>query len=529
MQMSTAPNTAEIPKDTDQLEQLVVKLRGRVDYQESVIGTLHAEVALLKKRIFGKSSERFTEDESQLKLLFDEAEGTADESAEEPEEELEEITCKRRKKGGRKLIPAHIPREEVIHEIEDERKNCPHCGAVRPDLGFEDSEEIEYIPARVVVKKHRRRKYGPCGCRDFAEDESVPQVIVAPKPARLLPGSIASSSLLAYIIAGKFCDALPFYRQSQLLKRSDIDISRTNMANWTIKAAAKCERLIELMREKTREGPLINMDETRVQVIREPGRKAEDTSYMWVCVSSCSKGRIVLYNYARTRAAQIPLKLLKGFKGILQTDACSAYNEAAREYQLTHIGCLAHVRRKFMDAEGSGNSKDSLARTPLELFKKIYKVERNLRVRLRLKRITPDQFAALRRGGTKPYWKAFRRWLDDTAPMVPPSLPLGKAITYAQNEYTRVIKYLKYPQVTPDNNIAENAIRPFVVGRKNWLFCNTPSGAYASAVMYSLTETAKANGLNPQKYLQQVFEALPLIGEEDTESLKKLLPWNIAQ
>ena len=521
--MSTAAPNVELPED---IEQLVFKLRQRIDYQESIIGTLHDEIALLKKRIFARSSERFTEDKGQLKLAFDEAEATADESAEEPEDESEEITCRRRRKG-RKPIAPHIPREEVIHEIEDEGKNCPHCDAPRPDLGFEDSEEIDYIPAKVVVKKHRRRKYGACLCRDFARDESSPQVIIAPKPARLLPGSIASSGLLSYIMASKFCDGLPFYRQSKLLERSDIHISRVNMANWTIKAASKCERLIELMRARIREGPLVNMDETRVQVLKEPGRKAEENSYMWVCVSSCSQGKIVLYNYSRTRAGEIPLKLLKGFKGILQTDGYSAYDGAVQAYELTHIGCLAHVRRKFMDAHTPNTT--SLAKTPLNLFKEIYKVERELRVRLRKKRITPDQFACLRRKRTKVYWKTFREWLKDTAPLVPPGTALGKAIHYARNHYTRVIRYLKYPEVTPDNNIAENAIRPFVIGRKNWLFCSTPRGAYASAVMYSLTETAKANDLNPQRYLQQVFETLPLIAEGDTPSLEKLLPWNIAR
>ncbi len=294
------------------------------------------------------------------------------------------------------------------------------------------------------------------------------------------------------------------------------------MANWTIKVAAACEPLVELMKLKTREGPLINMDETTVQVLKEPGRKPENKSYMWITVGSDHDRKIVLFNYSQTRREEVALALLDGFSGILQTDGYAGYNKAASKYKLYHVGCLAHARRKFIEASKLSNKKGN-AEIALQYIQEIYGIEKEVRSL----NLDTELFNQQRRELTIPVWQDFYKWLKKMKTEVPPKTKLGQAITYTLNEYKKIVRYLKSSATTPDNNIAENAIRPFVIGRKNWLFCDTPRGAHASAVIYSLLETAKANNIEPQEYLYHLFERLPAVDVKNQLALESLLPWNI--
>ncbi|RDG28620.1 IS66 family transposase [Oceanispirochaeta sp. M1] len=308
----------------------------------------------------------------------------------------------------------------------------------------------------------------------------------------------------------------------RIFKRIGLEISRTNMANWSIKAARACEPLIELMRRQTREGPLINMDETTVQVLKEPGRKPVNKSYMWITVGSNEGRKIVLFNYSQTRKDEVALSLLDGFSGILQTDGYAGYNKATREYGLYHVGCLAHARRKFFEAAKATKSGGK-ANKALKLIQKIYSLEKELRS----SNLDDPLFVNRRREQVLPIWQEFHKWLKEMKASIPPKTKLGEAVSYTLNEYQKLVRYLKYAETTPDNNVAENAIRPFVIGRKNWLFCDTPGGAHASAIIYSLCETAKANNVEPQEYLYQLFEKLPTIDSSDLKALGNLLPWNI--
>jgi len=488
---------------------------------KALVRTLMERVNILERYIYAKKSEKLTKEDIRQMALFDEAE-----SGSEPEEETDEIEEEtvvkvHKREKGRKSIPSDIPREEVYHNLSQEEKTCPCCGKQRPHMGYESSEELVFIPAQMKAVVHMKEKCGPCGCEAFAESEVSP-IVTAMAPPRLMPGSIASASLLAFILTGKFCDALPFYRHERIFRRIGIEISRTNMCNWTIKAASKCSELIEFMRDKTRNGPLINMDETTVQVLKEQGRESDSKSYMWVTVGNDSGNKIVLYNYSRTRSAQVAESLLEGFTGSLQTDGYAGYNRAAGKYNLWHVGCLAHIRRKFYEAAKATKSGGQ-ANKALKYIKSLYRIEKELR-QLEL---SPEEFVRQRRQQAIPVLKEFRKWLVIKEKTVLPSPSLGKAIKYALSEYVRLVRYLKYNLLTPDNNTAENAIRPFVVGRKNWLFNDTPKGAYASATIYSLVETAKANGVEPMAYLNHIFERLPLVSGKD--DLEMLLPWNIRE
>ena len=528
--MEGVASLTALPNDIDQLKQLFIKREKQNAHQlrvkDTAIQTLQDEMKLLKKLLFGRSSEKWTAEDRRQGLLFNEVENISENESHDDLENLAENISYTRVKRGRKPIPPDIPRVEVVYDLSDQEKSCPHCAAERPQIGTLESEELQFIPARVVVKKYIRKKYGPCSCKAFKEDKSAAPIITATMPPRIMPGSIASSGLLSYIFTSKFCDALPFYRMERIFQRNGIDISRTNMANWAIKVAGKCQGLIDLMREKSREGTLINIDETTLQVLKEPNRPPERKSQMWVTVSAKQNEKIVLYNYSQTRKSEVASSLLEGFTGVLQSDDYVGYDRVVREKGLYHVGCLAHVRRKFYDAAKITKS-GGLANKAIKIIAKIYRAEKHLRKELQEDQITTDEFVIHRRKEVIPHWRALNRWLKETVLAVPPESTLGKALNHALHEYPKLVRYLKYSYITPDNNAAERAIRPYVIGRKNWIFSDTPRGAHASAALYSLIETAKANHMNPQEYLYRVFEGIPLILDGDKPALEALLPWNM--
>lgn len=378
---------------------------------------------------------------------------------------------------------------------------------------------MEFIPARIIVKEYNIKKYGACSCYEFQNREDLPQIIEAKAPKRFIPGGIASPSLIAHIITNKFCDALPFYRQNRIFNRIGIDLSRQNMSNWALTASRKCEPLIEHMRQYIIAGKLINMDETTVQVLREKDRAAQSKSYMWIMVGGVKNKKVVLFNYDPTRKKETPVRLLEGYKGILQTDGYTSYDKAVKDYGLWHVGCLAHARRKFWDL-AKVTKKRGRAYQGIMFFSRLYDVHNKLKDM----NLSDDEFVKRRREKSIPIFQEFYKWLHENKKRVTPDSSIFKVINYSLNQYKNLVKYLKYAEVSPDNNIAENAIRPFCIGRKNWLFNNTPRGAYSSAILYSLVETAKISKIDPDKYLNYIFSEIAEKGE--SVDLDSLMPWN---
>lgn len=522
---------SSLPDDVQQLKerikQLSVELQNnkvelhnnKLAYQE-----LEAKYKLAMHRFFGKKSEKLTEEESLQQWLFNEAEDGADE---EPQVEVEEekkdekekvsVAAHRRKKRGRKPIPDYLPRKRIEHPLPDEEKRCPCCNKERPRISEKISSEIEYIPARLEVIEHVYPVYGPCSCEEFAAGEN-PEVIQAPAIPRLIPGSIAGPGLLAHTLASKFVDSLPFYRQEKIFKRIGLEISRATMCNWTMLAAEKCADILDLLWEEIMEADLMQMDETSVQVLKEPGREASSKSYMWVNVGYVKDGTIILFHYHPSRSKKIPLEILKNYKGYLQTDGYAGYNAAGELPGITHVGCWGHSRRKFFEADKVTENPAS-AHVALSYIRKIYRIEKQLRARDDLDN---DEFVRKRKQKVRPVLERFHKWLLKKSKEIPPKSPVGSAIQYTLGEWQKLIRYLDSWHLTPDNNRAENAIRPFVVGRKNWLFSDIIKGARASAAFYSLVETAKANGIEPLKYLRYLFTKLPTAGT--LEEKRALLP-----
>lgn len=489
-----------------------------VKYQEK-IHYLEERIRLLQNELFGRKSEkRYPEPDLQLPMFADEPECDLEPTC----EDTVTIAPHKRKRRGRKPLPDHLPRVDVIHDLDEEEKMC-QCGDVLSCIGQDTCEKIDYVPAKVRVLRHIRYKYACKSCEGIEDDG--PTVKIAPAPVQLIEKSNATEGLLAHIVVSKFADALPLYRQEKIFSRIDIDLSRATMANWVIKAAQYCSPLIQCLQNEIRSGPLINMDESPLQVLKEPGRANASKSYMWVFCGGVPDHPTVLYQYHPTRGGQAALNFLDEYQGYIQSDDFGGYDYLGKKQSIIHLGCWAHVRRKFFDVvkvrkkhRGKHDNPKTLADQAIDYIGRLYQIENQIRQ----DHLAPDQIYQRRQEQSKPILDQFKNWLDATEPLTPPKGLLGKAIGYTLNNWDKLIVYITNGLLRPDNNVAENAIRPFVVGRKNWLFAGSPKGAHASATFFSLIETAKANELEPFAYLRCLFEQLPLV--KDQNDYRALLP-----
>jgi transposase len=509
--MISTPST--LPDDPAKLKKIIAEMTAVQQRHESEIELLREENRKLFDQLFGRKSEKLFGGSPQL-LLFDMPEI-------DPETEVEEavtIETHRRKKPGRKPLPDDLPRINVVHDIDEAEKVCS-CGAELERIGEEISEKLDIIPATIRVIRHIRPKYGCRSCEGVEDDG--PTIKIAPVPPQIVPKGIASAGLLAHILTAKFDDALPFYRQEKQFARLGVEIGRVTMCNWAMKAAKACQPLQEILTREIRSGPLINIDETTVQVLKEPGRPPTTKSYMWIFRGGNVQKPSLVYRYSPTRSGNVASSFIDKYVGAVQTDGYGGYNFLDARESITHLGCWAHVRRKFMDARKAGSSKSKKSGSvdvALGYIRKLYAIEK----RAQNQQFDEKQLVALRHKEVGPTLDKFRKWLEKKSLHVVPKSLLGKAVSYALDQWPRLISYLDIGCATPDNNLAENAIRPFVIGRKNWLFAGTPEGAEASATIYSLIETAKANALDSYSYLRYLFENLPFATSD--ENYQDLLP-----
>ena len=510
-----------LPNDVVTLKKIVVDKTKQEEYFKKEIRFLKEELKLIRNTIFGKKSEKFNE--SVQLNLFNEAEYDSENKDDKPDEnDIINVKAHTKKRAGRKPISDDIPREIIEYDLSPEEKTCQCCGEELPNIGETSTEKLAIIPAKVFVRKHVRFKYGQCQCQ--SDMDIKPEIKIALMPEVILPKSMASPEILAYILTSKYCDGLPFYRQQNMLKRYGVNLQRATMSNWGIKLSSRLSDLMEIFVEEIIKGPFIQMDETYVQVLKETDRDPTSKSYIWVTVGYPAGKQLILYNYFPSRSGEIPKRLLKGFSGYFQTDGYAGYNEVVRENRLIHLGCFAHVRRKFTDIL-KVDKKSKSAKVALGHISNLYLIESNLRKKLKEKEISESEFEEKRRELVLKELKRFKKWLDTKSLTVLQGSLIYKAINYTLNEWEKLTCYLDKWFLTPDNNVVENAIRPFVIGRKNWLFFNTPQGAHSGCTFYSLIESAKANGLEPYKYLLHLFQNLPKAKNRD--QLRQLLPTNI--
>lgn len=510
-------NTTTSPETTEQLRARCESLEKEKAELNAKLKWFEEQFRLSKQRQFGASSEKT--DGNQLSL-FNEAEATADPAAEEPT--VETVTIRRKKRrGNRKVQLEGLPTETVEHRLPKEEQVCSCCGGALHEMSTETRQELKIIPAQVKVVEHVQYVYA---CRHCERHEIETPIVTAKRPEPVLPGSLASPSAMAYIMNQKYVEGLPLYRQEKQLARLGASLSRQTMANWMIHGANQWLRLIyDRMYDHLLKQEILHADETTLQVLRESGRPATSTSYLWLYRTGRQGRPNILYDYQPSRANKNPQRFLSGFTGYLHVDGYAGYNKLT---DVTLVGCWAHARRKFDEAlkalPASAKSTTVVAQKGLDFCNQLFTVEREA------KEATPEKRYEIRLERSQPVLDAFSAWLHEQEPKVLPKSALGLAIKYCQKQWDKLTAFLKDGRLEISNNRAERSIKPFVIGRKNWLFSNTPKGAQTSAIIYSIVETAKENGLNPFEYLTYLFEQLPNLDTNDKEALDQLLPWSSA-
>jgi len=500
----------------DAIKTHITTLENRLNERNSEIEDLQEKLQLALFRKFGRTTESAS---SILQHNLFEEEAASQDETPKAAGSVTKVEAHTRKKQGRKPLSKDLPRVDVLYDIPEEEKHCG-CGHELSKIDEEISEKLKIIPEQVFVERHIRPKYACRNCEGSGDEEKA-VFRIAPVEPSIIPKSIVTPELLAFIIVNKFVDHLPFYRQEGRFQRIGASISRQNMSNWQQKAYEVLLPLKELFKSQILTGNVINMDETTVQVMGEDGKANTSKSYMWLARGGPAATPVIYYEYHCSRSSEYASQFLSEFKGYLQTDGYAGYDKTLKDRaDITHVGCMAHVRRKFFEAAKSSKKAGS-AQMGVSKIKEFYRIEKELRA----SNLSKDDFLEVRKVQITPIAKDFKLWLDEKAETVRPSSNTGKAVRYALSQWGKVMNYLEHPDLTPDNNSAENAIRPFVLGRKNWLFSGSPTGAQSSCLMYSLIETAKQNGLNPYGYLNHVFTMAPRA--TDQNDWKKLLPWNI--
>ena len=494
-------------------------LKAQISELEAKQNWFMEQFRLARNRQFGASSEGSSQEVlDQMSFLFNEAEAVADaEEKEQQEQETVVRTHTRKKRSGsvRGVIPENIEVEEESHELPEEERVCPECGEIMQPIGTDVRETLKLIPAKAVLRRDIYVTYGCANCRDTGI--KVP-IVETPKEPALIPGSFASPEAVAHIIVQKFQMYVPLYRQEQAWNRQGIMLSRQVMTDWVLKCAELLYPLYDHLHRFLGFAAILHADETTLQVLREAGRSAQSKSYMWLYLTGAAEEKqIVLYEYQEGRSGSYPIAFLKDFHGYLQTDGYSGYNDVEN---VTHVGCWAHLRRKFNDAVKAQpkGTKTGSAVEGLAYCTKLFMIERELQD------LPPEKRYEERLKREKPLLDQFKAWADTK--VVSSKSKLGEAFTYLRNQWEYLTNYLLDGRLEISNNRAERSIKPFVMGRKNFLFANTPRGAKASAVLYSILETAKANGLDPYRYLLFLFEELPGMDKSSDDWVAPLLPWN---
>jgi len=484
---------------------------------EAQLQWLKEQFCLAQHRQFGASSEKTPAE--QRALLFNEAEALADPIV--PEPTMETITLKRRKfQGQREARFKHLPVETVTHVLTDDDLACEHCGGERyalPEEMAEVREELEIVPAHVKLTRHVQLKYG---CRPCDHEGTSSPLVTAAMPTPAFPNSFASASAVAYIMSQKFVNGLPLYRQEQDFARFGVTLSRQTLSNWMLAGADWLEPVYERMIEHLLQRDILHADETTLQVLHESGRAATTQSYLWLYRTGRDGPPIICYEYQPTRASAHPIAFLKKYRGYLHADGYQVYECLT---WLTLVGCWAHARRKFTDAlkalpvSARTTEKPSPAEEGKRFCDRLFKLERDLQD------ATPAERFEERLHQSRPVLNAMKLWLERQVETLLPKSAFGHAVTYCLNQWEKLTAFLKDGRLELDNNRSERSIKPFVIGRKNWLFANTAKGAKASAIIYSIIETAKENGLHPFAYLKYLFEQIP---DCKTSDLDRLLPWS---
>jgi transposase len=515
-----------MPEELEALKKALSDALGELRVVRTERDLLKEQLNRFKRQLFDAKSEVSTA--HQKDLFFNEAEiegAQAQPAAAEIEDEKIEVPAHKRTKRGRKPLDPALPRDVRRHELPEDERVCPHDGAALREIGVEVSEQMDVIPQQVRVIRHERVKYA-CPCCDAG-------LRLAPKPPQVIPKGLLSEAALAWVITSKYLDGLPLYRQAALLGRfGGTELSRNTLAASVVRVGQATQPVINLLRDALLDSFIVHGDETEVQVLKEPGRKAQAKSYMWVQMTQASGEDgtgppVRLFGYSASRSTHAARTLYEGMRpgGVLMSDGYEPYAAIAQQHRLVHLGCWAHCRRYFNDAlQALPKDKRGPEQLPaqfIELIGRLYKVEADAR------RDELDAQAVQQRRAqhSKPALEQIEALALQHLHGVLPGSLLGKALHYLTAQWPKLVRYVDDGRYPIDNNACENAIRPFVVGRRNWLFADTVGGANASANLYSLLQTCVANGIDGYRYLSALLVALPTA--KTVEDYEALLPWRL--
>jgi transposase len=513
--MLEPPSSTDEQAQIAQLQALVLARDAEIKERERYIRLLEEALRLMRAEKYGASRERLGEAPGQ-RGLFNEAEAAMEVLEAVGFQPPLDATPLREDKApakspGRKALPAHLPRIEVRHELPADKRICG-CGSELQEFDTETSEQLDYIPAKIQVIRHVRPKYACSHCHTGVK--------IAPMPAQLLPRSNVSARMAAHLITSKFVDGQPFYRLETVLARHDIAMPRGTQAAVAINAHTPVMPLMNLMDERMRASGYIRIDETPLQVLKSDAPSQQQ--WMWIRVAGPPGQRLILFDHDSSRSSHVAARLLDGAHGYVQSDGYAAYDAAAASLQLTHVGCFAHLRRRFFEAvqalPKSEQKKNTAAHEMVRRIDALYAIERDI------KQLSNEERRQVRQVRAVPLLDSLHSFAQSLQQETLTSGKLGEALAYLGKQWPKLICYVEDGRLAIDTNLAENAIRPFALGRRNWLFANSTKGAKASAAWYSLVESAKANGLEPYAYLCRLFERLP--HAKTVEDFEALLPFS---
>jgi transposase len=503
-----------LPADLETAHQLIRELLETLGQQIHLNAKLQHQLEELLRQRYGRKSERV--DPAQLLLFAQEILARAEPEPTPQPDPVPQPTPspsapQPKKKGhGRKPLPASLPRKPVMHDVPPEERPCPDCGAMRQCIGTEVREQLEYVPASLIVIKHIRPKYA---CPDCAA-----HIVIADRLPEPIEKGLPGPGLMAHVITNKYADHLPLYRQVGILLRQGIEISRSTLCDWMAVAAELLQPIVTLMMAKILQSRVVQNDDTPVKVQDHDG-KGIKTGRLWDSIGDHYHPYVV-YTYTPDRSGAGPAAIFKGFEGYLQADAYSAYDALFASGKIIEVGCMMHVRRNFYEARTSDPLR---AHQALAWIKLLYDVEREAKQKHEAQGYEAFVAArhALRQERSRPIFKQFHDWLIAEAPKVLPKSPIGEAIQYALNHWAAVERPLDVGFLELDNGASERAFKPVALGRKNWLFVGSDRGGRTAAVLMSLCTTCKSLGIDPQAYLRDVLDR---VSTHPASRIEELLP-----
>ncbi len=475
----------QLPEDTTALKQIVVELFNRLQKSEGRVEELtHQMQALLRSR-YGSKAETFVD--GQLRL-FEEADAKQIDELCEKEDAQHQVRAG--KKHGRGKPSSELPRKRVVYELSPEKMPCPDCGKERKRIGEETSEQYDYIPASICVIEHVKCKYACAECEG--------QVVIAEGPNKPVERGLASAGMLAYIATCKYADHLPLNRLEGIFKRQGAKIARSTMCDWMSATAKILKPLHEHMKERVLKSRIVWTDDTPVKLQDREDERNMREARIWVYIGD-KENKLTVYDFTDSRKRDGPKNFLSGFKGYLQADAFAGYDCIYDAGGVLEVACMAHARRKFFDCL---NSNKQVATEVIEMIKELYHIEKEA------VGLTTEERRRIRLAKSAPQLNKIKRWLNQQRLYALPKSPLGKAVTYALNNWRALCRYLCDGELSIDNNYSERAMRTIAVGRKNWLFAGSKDGGQNAAIIASFIATCKEHKNNPQQYLLDVLTRL---------------------